>query len=347
MKKIAFCITCMNRLYHLQKTFEQNIKDNYLIDDIEFVLLDYNSNDGLDEWVYQNMKQYIDSGVLVYYKTFEPTHYLRSHSRNMAFRLANAHILCNLDADNFLGKGFAQFILREFELFDNIFYTSNYSVPDTFGRVCVRKKDFLSVRGYNESFVGYGFEDVDLFNQLKKSGLKQKYFSNPTFYNVIIHSDKERISEEYMMKHKKYIYIAYINPYTSDIIILYEDFIFERYILIDNAHLHVLDDESNSNKYEDERNRVLIKGEIHKGQWKVVNNKMIIMDNNNEIIFENSTFYEVKDEELITKIIFILTSAISFKNTQKPCIETSIVNSNGFGKGSVSKNFNWKNKIIL
>jgi hypothetical protein len=31
-KKLAFCITCMNRLQHLQQTLEKNILDNYLID---------------------------------------------------------------------------------------------------------------------------------------------------------------------------------------------------------------------------------------------------------------------------------------------------------------------------
>lgn len=53
MKKISFCITCMNRFKHLQETLERNIHDNYLVDNVEFVVLDYNSEDGLDKWISQ------------------------------------------------------------------------------------------------------------------------------------------------------------------------------------------------------------------------------------------------------------------------------------------------------
>ena len=44
MKQISFCITCMNRLKHLQETLEKNILDNFLVDEVEFVVLDYLSS---------------------------------------------------------------------------------------------------------------------------------------------------------------------------------------------------------------------------------------------------------------------------------------------------------------
>ena len=123
MKQISFCITCMNRLKHLQETLEKNILDNFLVDEVEFVVLDYNSQDGLEEWIARSMMKYIEMGILVYYRTTEPVHYLRSHSRNMVFRLAEGKIVCNLDADNYLGKGFAEFMLKEFQEKKKIFYT--------------------------------------------------------------------------------------------------------------------------------------------------------------------------------------------------------------------------------
>ena len=71
MKQISFCITCMNRLKHLQETLEKNI-DNFLVDEVEFVVLDYNSQDGLEEWIAQSMMKYIGDGcILVYYRTTE------------------------------------------------------------------------------------------------------------------------------------------------------------------------------------------------------------------------------------------------------------------------------------
>jgi len=181
----------MNRLHHLQQTLEKNIQDNFLPNEVEFVLLDYNSTDGLEEWVRKNVQKYIDEEILVYYRTVEPTHYLRSHSRNMAFRLANAEILCNLDADNFLGKGFAGFMLQEFAKHDNIFYPNDHSYSDTFGRICVRAEDFIWVRGYNEDLKGYGYEDNDFQNRLSKYGLKPIIFRNPDFYHFVQHSDTQ------------------------------------------------------------------------------------------------------------------------------------------------------------
>ena len=123
--KIAFCITCMNRLNHLKKTLIRNIEDNELLGQVVFVLLDYNSSDGLHEWV-KSQSKYIDNGLLVYFRTDTPTHYKRSHSRNLVFKLSEADIVCNLDADNYLGKGFAKYVLNEFEnnIDNKIFITS-------------------------------------------------------------------------------------------------------------------------------------------------------------------------------------------------------------------------------
>ena len=55
MKQISFCITCMNRLKHLQETLEKNILDNFLVDEVEFVVLDYNSQDGLEAVSYTHL----------------------------------------------------------------------------------------------------------------------------------------------------------------------------------------------------------------------------------------------------------------------------------------------------
>jgi len=183
-KKISFCITCMNRRHHLEKTLKKNIQDNYLPGNVEFVLLDYNSSDHLEEWVNEEMGNYITSGLLVYYKTKTPVYYHRSHSRNMVFRLAKGDILCNLDADNFLGEGFALNMIDEFSRNSNIFYTSDLSLNDIFGRVVMLSEDFFSIRGYNELLEGYGFEDVDLYVRLLNRELKHMIFTHSFYYNL-------------------------------------------------------------------------------------------------------------------------------------------------------------------
>ena len=358
-EKIAFCITCMNRMNHLQQTLEKNIQNNYLIGQVEFVLLDYNSQDGLGEWVYNHMKKYIDEKILVYWKTTEPTHYLRSHSRNMAFRLANASILCNLDADNFLGEGFASFMLQEFSNRNNIFYTNNYSFNDTFGRVCVRTVDFMSIRGYNEALQSYGYEDNDFLNRLVLRGLNPISFHDPKFYHYVIHSDTDRVSEEYMAKHLYKMYITYINPYTSEILLLYNNHTWEQYTLVANWHLYAFSNSSSSSIYDsylNEKKRTVIQDDILKGTWGEDNDMIWIHENaskyclQKELLimnFKEFTFYKIQDEYLIARILVLLASAINFNKVSKQMKANAEINPDGFGKGEVFKNFDLSRKIIL
>lgn len=341
-KKIAFCITCMNRLCHLQQTLEQNIVDNYMPDKVEFVLLDYNSTDGLEEWIKQNMQSYIDSGILVYYRTTEPQVYQRSHSRNMAFRLAHAEICCNLDADNFLGKGFAEFIIQEFALHSNIFYTNNHSFNDTFGRISVRYSDFEKVRAYNEALKSYGYEDNDFMNRLMRQGLQPMNFQNPEFYRYISHSDENRVSEEYMAKNTKAMYIAYVNPYTSIILLLYNDYSTEQYTLVDNLHVYGFSDVPYSvyESYLNEKIRTVLQGELIKGTWNSE-------EEPDSIDFAKYRFYKVQDTDFRIRTFTVLTQAINFNEAYKQVMNNTIVNPSGFGAGKVFKNFDSAHEIIL
>lgn len=58
----------MDRLFHLKKTLLKNIKNNITYPHLEFVLLDYNSQDGLEEWVVENCKEYLENGILKYHR---------------------------------------------------------------------------------------------------------------------------------------------------------------------------------------------------------------------------------------------------------------------------------------
>jgi hypothetical protein len=42
----------MDRLSHLKKLYAKNIENNRDYPNVEFVLLDYNSSDELEEWVF-------------------------------------------------------------------------------------------------------------------------------------------------------------------------------------------------------------------------------------------------------------------------------------------------------
>lgn len=360
--KIAFCITCMNRLSHLQETLIKNIEDNNSPDEVEFILLDYNSSDGLDEWV-KTLTPYLSSGILVYYRTDFPIHYDRSHSRNMAFRLSNADILCNLDADNYLGKGFANYVIDVFKTNseNKIFITSDFSCRDIFGRICILKNDFQKVRGYNEILIGYGAEDIDIYYRLIRLGYEQIVFNRKEFCNVIHHSDKERISQEKKFLSLNNVYIKHRTPYSTDFIIFYNDNKCELGTLTNNFLCNFNIDKNFSNSIEmfwDERFRVTLDSS-QIGMWKLSStNKdenIIYVGNKHfninfkldQFKFENTIFSKIKDEKIITKFIVDLSDALNF-NLIKSKTENKkeIINPLGFGKGIVYRNFENK-KIIL
>lgn len=360
--KIAFCITCMNRLSHLQKTLIKNIEDNNLPGEVEFVLLDYNSSDGLSEWV-KTLTLYLDNGILVYYRTDEPLHYKRSHSRNMAFRLSNADVLCNLDADNYLGKGFADYIIETFRINseNRIFITSNCFSRDLFGRICVLKNDFQKLRGYDEAITDYGSEDVDLFYRFTNLGYEQIKFDKNDFYSAIRHSHIERISQEKRFLYLINIYIKHRTPYSIDFIVIYKDNTCELGTLTNNilCNFNINRDYSNFiEMFFDERFKIMV-DPLQIGTWTVsttIKDEIIIdLENryfnintqSDQIKFDNNVFYKIKNEKIVAEFIMNLSNGVNFnwikskvKNKRK------IINPLGFGKGVVFRNFE-KKEIIL
>lgn len=226
--KISFCTVSMNRLHHLKQTIPANLRDNASYPNVEFVLLDYNSSDGLEDWIKSDMKEFINSGKLVYYRTTEPQHFKRSHSRNMAFKLATGDIICNVDADNYTGKNFARYINRQFIANNNIFIIPDirkihYFIRDVFGRICCWKKDFDATGGFDEQLEGYGHEDVDFINRLIKLKREEVIIFNFNYLKAITHSDVERIQHEFILTNLKTLYISHLNPHSSRILFLFSD----------------------------------------------------------------------------------------------------------------------------
>lgn len=335
----------MNRLSHLKETLEKNISDNDLPEEVQFILLDYNSSDGLEKWV--KMKQsYIDAGILHYYRTNTPMYYHRSHCRNMAFRLANAEIICNLDADNYLGKGFAEYILNEYDesADERIFITSSCNSRDAFGRVCIRTQDFYTARGYNELLDGYGVEDLELFDRLIQSGLQQKAFLKEAFHEAIYHPFLERIINEQRYQQFDSLYLAYEKPYKVSFFILYTDGLYESGCLINQELCNFNHGKHFENIIElffDGIYRILLESPLLKEKWKL---------NKDETISVNDlTYYKIKNEIVIAEFITYLSDAINFEIVRqiRNGKEKKTVNPNGFGQGTVYKNFDYTTPIIL
>ncbi|HEU4716857.1 MAG TPA: glycosyltransferase family A protein, partial [Bacteroidia bacterium] len=205
-RRISFCTASMGRLHHLLETLPQNIENNRSYPDLEFVLLDYNSQDGLEEWAKQHLAGHIEDGRLVYYKYTGRKYFDRSHARNLAARLASGEIICNIDADNFTGVDFAHYINERFSHSSSIFLRPDFDgahsrLRDAFGRLCVMKSHFHAVEGYDEKFIDYGYEDNDLCSRLEKNGIEPALIEDQRFLRYIEHNNFSRM-ENGMLAHR-------------------------------------------------------------------------------------------------------------------------------------------------
>ncbi|GAG59755.1 unnamed protein product, partial [marine sediment metagenome] len=167
--KISLCIPCMNRIEEVKIAISKNVEGNVDYKNFEIVLLDYNSTDGLDQWVKSEMMDYINSGLLVYYRTEEPVYWCPQHSRNVVMKLGSGDIINMIDANKFTTEGFATYINKVANQIERpaIFAKAmgkrkSKSYFRLFGRVGFFKDDFINFGGYNEELSGYGWQDRDL-----------------------------------------------------------------------------------------------------------------------------------------------------------------------------------------
>jgi glycosyltransferase involved in cell wall biosynthesis len=175
---ITVVTTCMNRLDDVSKTLPKNLADNEDYPNAEFLLLDYNSTDGLEEWVKSEMMGYINTGRLVYYRTTDRSRFCPNHSRNVSFKLATGPLVVNVDTDNYMHPGF----LRRLNQCASVKNKELLIVPENFllpkgdklllkGRFAMYKKDIEFLRGFDEELdYGYGFDDINFIFRAMVAG---------------------------------------------------------------------------------------------------------------------------------------------------------------------------------
>lgn len=372
--KISFCTAVMNRLHHLKRTLPQNISDNHNYGEVEFVILDYNSSDGLEEWVQNVMTEHIENGTISYYRTSDPSFFHRSHSRNMVFKLAKGDIVCNLDADNYTGKGFAAFINEQFNENEQIVLTcidfrstqKNYHPPsDVLGRIAVKKDNFLKVRGYYEEMSTHGFQDYDFVNRLDLSGLKREFIKEEEFLHAIKHDDVERFSESTVYKELDKFLLYHHTPSETVCLFLFKNGSFHSGTLVDNSTVKASEVQ---HSYQERTYHFIFSMKEENwmsGKW-ITDNKIISLsfskgnelklklaeDNCYEYFNEQQQlimqFYQINDFYMIKNAV-MLNSQLSNRNIMfnNWLNKRIVVNKETFGAGTAYRNFDYSNPISL
>ena len=183
----------MGRLNHLQETLPKNLYGNQGFEGLEFVLLDYSSRDGLAGWIKARFMPEIKSGLLVYYRAEGYQRFFMAHAKNVAHRLARGEIVCNVDADNLTGWGFAAHLWKLLGEIGPGTFACSEGKRGTSGRIAVWRRDFETLGGYDESMnQGWGFEDKDLLQRARLAGLRGHRIGNE-FLDALPHSDSLRV----------------------------------------------------------------------------------------------------------------------------------------------------------
>lgn len=364
--KISFCTVSMNRIHHLMKTLPINIADNENYPNLEFILLDYNSTDNIEHFVKNNLSEYLINGKLKYFKTNSPNYFHRSHSRNLLFKLATGDIICNIDADNFTGAGFAAYINEEFSKNENIFLTTlqksgSKFTRDVLGRICIRKSDFLKISGFDELMANYGFEDYDFTNRLELSGIQRTIFKIPRHLTAIKHQQEERISNEYVSRNLKSIILRQLTPTTTDFYFLFIDGKLKKGVLIDNTfHSYKTLTEPRAIEIAMGQSYSLLENQWVEGSWfenkdsikiNLINNnkRNLKYDPINDCFMSyNKKYHQLKEPIIIMRSIMLFSQLLNRGVLISNLINKRIkVNQNGFGIDTVYQNFNNTNPILI
>ncbi len=192
MVLLSYCISIMNRLHQIEKTLRVNIDNS--TDKSEFIIVDYNSNDGLKEYIYNYFEDEILNGKLKYLYTDKIKFWHASICKNTTHMKANGKYIVNLDCDNFIGENGDDIIINTFiENGDNIIISQSNNIVSSGngGRISISKDNFIKLGGYDESFYPMGYQDYDLIERAKQYGLK--YININKNNNAIFNSKTESI----------------------------------------------------------------------------------------------------------------------------------------------------------
>jgi hypothetical protein len=160
--------------------------------EVEFVLLDYDSSDGLEEWVRSEMTMHLGR-KLNYYQVRGLPYFFHAHAKNLAHLLARGEFLCNLDCDNFAIPEGTEFLRQAFARGPHTFIRS-FRSPS--GRLAMPREAFIRFGGYDEDMhCGWGWEDNNLSDRIKWSG-ELTFLDFPEEWDLRLeHSDEERERE--------------------------------------------------------------------------------------------------------------------------------------------------------
>ena len=188
-------------MWQIKQTLPRNLKDNLSMKGlIDFVLVDFGSTDGLQEWIVENFKQEIKEGYLKYYYTEEMPYWHVCVAKNTAHVLSESDIVVNLDGDNYTGKDGGKFVLENMVkngIHDTVIhqFRFNYDIWNgSYGRIALSRENFINIGGYDEDFDPMTHQDSDLLKRLRLVGINYLHLNNEEYNNAISNGKEAKIA---------------------------------------------------------------------------------------------------------------------------------------------------------
>ena len=330
---LCYFTVVMNRLHHLKQTLPRNLADNNLAT-TRFLVLDYNSTDGLQEYILEHFHDELQSGKLEYHRYEHAKYFSHSHSRNLAVKLTDAVYICNIDADNFTGQNFDHYLQLKFSHHPRAVVSalSNpQQVYGAFGRMAARREDFIAVGGYDEDFLGYGFEDYDLVSRLQSYGLEKVLIDSPVYLNTVYHDNNDRVAREWTSNMLQILYRQQVSDNIQVLLYLFKD---------KTMHYGVVNEDFAAGVH---YRYSLAGNKWQQGTWSETDNNLQISFEGFEAKFDKNGLYltgnnhymkaESDQEKLQEAILFHTNMANCCRYLQNKEMNKIRVNENGFGHG--------------
>jgi glycosyltransferase involved in cell wall biosynthesis len=171
--KISVCSQIKNRLYQFSKTFLKNAETLEKYQDVEWVIVDCGSSDGLSEYIEEYLEKY---SFIKYYQAID-FKYSIPIAKNFSVRFSTGDYVFNLDCDNYLDN-----IIDEIDSTDQGIHCHEY-LKGTHGRIGMSREIFVKIGGYDENFFPAGVHDNDIM--LRANYLDYKFKSIPSITSPV------------------------------------------------------------------------------------------------------------------------------------------------------------------
>lgn len=178
--KVSVIIPCKGRLEQLKQCLPTVLNQTY--EDVEIVVVEYNCPDRTKGYCENMGVKCVSADVPVNYWNL-------CKARNLGARNSTGEVLLFLDADTILQPTFIEESLRAMDF--DAFLTGLTEPPwNGCGCLLVNRDDFFNVRGYNELFEGWGYDDFNMYERLEHDLFHEKF--DPNLISNLSHEDSGR-----------------------------------------------------------------------------------------------------------------------------------------------------------